>query len=44
VCFVTITLCVAYQLVFIVVSINFVIDSVRKLLDSLSFVVKYTPY
>jgi hypothetical protein len=31
--FATITLCVASQRVFIVVSVYFVIDSVRKLLD-----------
>jgi hypothetical protein len=31
-----ITLCVASELVFIVVSVHFVIDSVRKLLDILS--------
>jgi hypothetical protein len=33
----TITLCVASQRVFIVVSIYFVIDSVRKLLDTTSY-------
>jgi hypothetical protein len=31
--FAAMTLCVAYQRVFIVVSVYFVIDSVRKLLD-----------
>jgi hypothetical protein len=35
--FVAITLCVASQLVFIVVSVYFVIDSVRKLLDTPSY-------
>jgi hypothetical protein len=34
--FAAITLCVASQRVFIVVSVYFVIDSVRKLLDTLS--------
>jgi hypothetical protein len=38
--FTTITLCVASQRVFIVVSVYFVIDSVRKLLDTLSYIVK----
>jgi hypothetical protein len=38
--FATITLCVASQRVFVVVSIYFVIDSVRKLLDSLSYLPK----
>jgi hypothetical protein len=33
--FAAITLCVASQRVFIVVSVYFVIDSVRKLLDTL---------
>jgi hypothetical protein len=37
VCFATITLCVASQQVFIVVSLYFVIDSVRKLLDTPSY-------
>jgi hypothetical protein len=36
-CFAAITLCVASQRVFIVVSVYFVIDSVRKLLDRLSY-------
>jgi hypothetical protein len=36
--FATITLCVAYQRVFIIVSVYFVIDSVRKLLDTPSYV------
>jgi hypothetical protein len=35
--FAVITLCVASQRVFIVVSVYFVIDSVRKLLDTLSY-------
>jgi hypothetical protein len=35
--FATITLCVASQRVFIVVSVYFVIDSVRKLLDTPSY-------
>jgi hypothetical protein len=35
--FTAITLCVASQLVFIVVILYFVIDSVRKLLDILSY-------
>jgi hypothetical protein len=35
--FAAITLCVAFQRVFIVVSVYFVIDSVRKLLDTLSY-------
>jgi len=35
--FVAITLCVASQGVFNVVSVYFVIDSVRKLLDTLSY-------
>jgi uncharacterized membrane protein len=35
--FAAITLCVASQRVFIVVSLHFVIDSVRKLLDTLSY-------
>jgi hypothetical protein len=33
-----ITICVASQRVFIVVSVCFVIDSVRKLLDTLSYI------
>jgi len=37
--FASITLCVASQRVFIVVVIYFVIDSVRKLLDTPSYVV-----
>jgi hypothetical protein len=37
--FAAITLCVASQRVFIVVSVYFVIDSVRKLLDIHSYVV-----
>jgi hypothetical protein len=32
-----VTLCVAFQRVFIVVSVYFVIDSVRKLLDTPSY-------
>jgi hypothetical protein len=36
--FVAITLCVASQRVFIVVSVYFVIDSVRKLLDMPSYI------
>jgi hypothetical protein len=36
--FAAITLCVDYQRVFIVVSLYFVIDSVRKLLDTLLYV------
>jgi hypothetical protein len=36
--FAAITLCVVSQRVFIVVSIYFVIDSVRKPLDTLSYV------
>jgi hypothetical protein len=35
--FATITLCVVSQRVFIVVVVYFVIDSVRKLLDTLSY-------
>jgi hypothetical protein len=35
--FAAITLCVASQRVFIVVSVYFVIDSVRKLLDTPSY-------
>jgi hypothetical protein len=35
--FAAITLCVASQLVLIVVSVYFVIDSVRKLLDTPSY-------
>jgi hypothetical protein len=35
-----ITLCVASQRVFIVVSVHFVIDSVRKLLDTPSYIAK----
>jgi hypothetical protein len=35
--FFIVTLCVASQLVFIVVSVYFVIDSVRKLLDTPSY-------
>jgi hypothetical protein len=35
--FAAITLCVASQRVFIVVSVYFVIDSVRKLLDTFSY-------
>jgi hypothetical protein len=37
--FAALTLCVASQRVFIVVSVYFVIDSVRKLLDTPSYVV-----
>jgi len=36
--FAAITLCVASQRVFIVVSVYFVIDSVRKLLDTPSYI------
>jgi hypothetical protein len=36
--FAAITLCISSQRVFIVVSVYFVIDSVRKLLDILSYV------
>jgi hypothetical protein len=36
--FAAITLCVAYQQVFVVVVVYFVIDSVRKLLDTPSHV------
>jgi len=36
--FAAITLCVASQRVFIVVSVHFVIDSVRKLLDTPSYI------
>jgi hypothetical protein len=36
--FVPITLCVASQRVFVVVSLYFVIDSIRKLLDKPSYV------
>jgi len=32
--FAVITLCIAFQLAFIVVSVYFVMDSVRKLLDT----------
>jgi hypothetical protein len=39
--FAAITLCVAFQRVFIVVSVYFLIDSVRKLLDTPSFVNVY---
>jgi hypothetical protein len=38
--FATITLCVASQRVFIVVSIYFVIDTVWKLLDTPSYITK----
>jgi hypothetical protein len=38
--FAAITLCIASQRVFIVVSVYFVIDSVRKLLDTPSYNVK----
>jgi hypothetical protein len=37
--FAAITLCVTFQRVFIVVSVYFVIDSVRKLLDTPSYTV-----
>jgi hypothetical protein len=37
--FAAITLCVASQRVFIVVSVYFVIDSVRKLLETPSYIV-----
>jgi hypothetical protein len=36
--FAAINLCVASQRVFIVVSVYFVIDSVRKLLDTFSYI------
>jgi hypothetical protein len=39
--FAAITLCVASQRVFIVVSAYFVIDSVRKLLDTLSYTLHF---
>jgi hypothetical protein len=39
--FAAITLSVACQRVFIVVSVYFVIDSIRKLLDTLSRIIKY---
>jgi hypothetical protein len=42
--FATITLCVASQRVFIVVSVYFVIDSVRKLLDTPSYIVNAFPF
>jgi hypothetical protein len=38
--FAAITLCVVSELVFIVVSLYFVIDSVRKLLDTPSYIAK----
>jgi hypothetical protein len=38
--FVAITLCVASQRVFIVFVVDFVIDSVRKLLDTPSYVLR----
>jgi hypothetical protein len=41
VCFAAITLYVASQQVFVVVSVNFVIDSVRKLLDTPSYQVGF---
>jgi hypothetical protein len=37
--FAAITLCAASQRVFIVLSVYFVIDSVRKLLDTLSYTI-----
>jgi hypothetical protein len=40
--FTAITLCVASQRVFVVVSVYFVIDSVRKLLGTPSFIRRYT--
>jgi hypothetical protein len=40
--FAAIALCVASQRVFIVVSVYFVSDSVRKLLDTLSYTVSST--
>jgi hypothetical protein len=40
--FAAITLCVASQRVFIVVSAYFVIDSVRKLLDTPSYILIFT--
>jgi hypothetical protein len=40
--FAAINLCVASQRVFIVVSVYFVIDSVRKLLDTPSYVMSYS--
>jgi hypothetical protein len=42
--FAAITLCVAFQQVFIVVSVYFVIDSVRTLLDTPSYVSQNTTY
>jgi hypothetical protein len=42
--FADITLCVASQRVFIVVSVYFVIDSVRKLLDTPSYMLYYSAY
>jgi hypothetical protein len=39
--FAAITLCVASQRVFIAVSVYFIIDSVRKLLDTHSHIHKY---
>jgi len=42
--FVAITLCIASQGVFIVVSIYFVIDSVPKRLDTPSYVCVMRPY
>jgi hypothetical protein len=41
--FAAITLCVASQRVYIVVSVYFVIDSVRKLLDTPSYMNKWLP-
>jgi hypothetical protein len=42
--FAAITLCVASQRVFIVVSVYFVIDSVRKLLDTSSYDINIRGY
>jgi hypothetical protein len=39
--FAAVTLCVASQRVFIVVSVYFVIDSVRKLMDTPSYITKH---
>jgi hypothetical protein len=39
--FAAITLCVASQRVFVVVSVYFVIDSVRKLLDTPSYIIYF---
>jgi hypothetical protein len=41
--FAAITLCIASQRVFIVVSVYFVTNSVRKFLDILSYIIIYLP-